>query len=98
MTSPLHEIAHELGVEERHRQFQQLDKEVAHQRNVDPHGDMQQQPTADEVNGRAAEGEHQLAEQYQPNEAKVLVLDAHIDDGLGEKRQDELQEAAHNHA
>ena len=59
---------------------------------------MQQQPTADEVNGRAAEGEHQLAEQYQPNEAKVLVLDAHIDDGLGEKRQDELQEAAHNHA
>lgn len=61
---PLHEVAHEFCVKERHRQFQQFDKEVAHQRDVNPHGDMQQQPPADEVDGRAAEGEHQLTEQY----------------------------------
>ena len=95
---PLHEVAHELGVEERHRQFQQLDEEVAHQRDVDAHGDMQQQPPADEVDGRTAEGEHQLTEQYQPDEADVPVLDAHVDDGLGEERQDELQQAANDHA
>ena len=95
---PLHEVAHELGVEERHRQFQQLDEEVAHQRDVDAHGDMQQQPPADEVDGRAAEGEHQLTEQYQPDEANILVLDAHVDDGLREERQDELQQAADDHS
>lgn len=72
------EVAHEFGVEERHRQFQQLDEEVAHQRDVDPHGDMQQQPPADE--------------------ADALVLDAHVDDGLGEERQDKLQQTAQNHA
>ncbi len=95
---PLHEVTHKLGVEERHRQFQQFDEEVAHQRDVDHHGDMQQQPPVYEVDGRAAEGEHQLTEQYQPDEADVLVFDAHVDDGLGEERQDELQEAAHDHA
>ena len=93
---PLHEVTHELGVEERHRQFQQFDEEVAHQRDVDPHGDMQQQPPADEVDGRTAEGEHQLTEQYQPDKAKVLVLDAHVDDGLREERKDELQQTAHD--
>ncbi len=95
---PLHEVAHELGVEERHRQFQQFDEEVAHQRDVDPHGDMQQQPPADEVDGRTAEGKHQLTEQYQPDKADVPVLDAHVDDGLREEWQDELQQTAHDHA
>ncbi len=95
---PLHEVAHELGVEERHRQFQQFDKEIAHQRDIDAHGDMQQQPSADEVDGRTAEGKHQLTEQYQPNEAKVLVLDAHVDDGLREEWQDELQQTAQKHS
>ena len=93
---PLHEVAHELGVKERHRQFQQFDEEVAYQRDIYPHGDMQQQPPADEVDGRTAEGEHQLTEQYQPDKAKVLVLDAHVDDGLREERQDELQQTAHD--
>ena len=32
---------------------------------------------------RTAEGEHQLTEQYQPDKAKVLVLDAHIEKGNG---------------
>ena len=57
---------------------------------------MQQQPPADKVDGHTAEGEHQLSEQYQPDEAYVLVLDAHVDDGLREERQDELQQTAHD--
>ena len=57
---------------------------------------MQQQPPADKVDGHTAEGEHQLSEQYQPDEAYVLVLDAHVDDGLREERQDELLQTAHD--
>ena len=59
---------------------------------------MQQKPAADEVDDRATKGEHQLPEQYQPNEADILILDAHVDDGLSEKWQDELQQTAHYHA
>ena len=95
---PLHEVAHQLGVEERHGELEQLDEEVAHQRYVDAHGDMQQQPAADKVDGRTAEGQHQLAEQYQPDEAEILVLDAHVYDGLCEEWQHELQQAAHRKA
>ena len=91
----LHEVAHQLGVEERHRQLEQLDEEVAHKRNIDAHGDMQQEPSTDEVNGGAAHREHQLSEKYQPDKTDILILDAHIDDGLCEEWQDELQKASH---
>ena len=94
----LHEITHELGVEERHRKLQELDEKVAHQRDVDTHRDMQQQPAADEVNSRTAERQRQLAEQDQPDEADILILDAYIHNGLREERQDELQKAAHDHS
>jgi len=95
---PLHKVAHELGVKERHGQFQQFDEEIAHQRYIHTHGNVQQKPAADEVGDRAAKGEHQLPEQYQPNEADILVLDAHVNDRLSEKWQDELQQTAHYHA
>ena len=59
---------------------------------------MQQQPTADEVNSRTAECQHQLSEQNQPDEADILILDTDIYDRLSEERQDELQKAAHDHS
>ena len=37
---PLHQVAHELRVKERHRQLQELDEEVAHQRDIDTQGYM----------------------------------------------------------
>ena len=94
----LHEVVHQLGVEERHGQLQELDEEVAHQRDVDSHGDVQQQPAADEIDGRTAHREHQLSQEYQPDKADVLVPDAHVHDALREERKDELQQAAHEPA
>ena len=94
----LHEVAHQLGVEERHGQLQELDEEVAHQRDVDSHGDVQQQPAADKIDGGTAHSEHQLSQEYQPDKADVLVLDAHVHDALREERKDELQQAAHEQA
>lgn len=56
----LHQVAHQFGVEERHRQFQKFDEEVAHQGDIDPHGDAEQEPSAGKVYRCSADGEHQL--------------------------------------
>ena len=95
VTHTLHEIPHEFSVEKRHGQFQKLDEEVAQQRDVDAHGNVEQHPPADEVDGCAAEGEHELAKQYEPDKAYAAPADAHIDDGLRQERQHELYQAAH---
>ena len=94
----LHEVAHQFGVEVRHWQLEQFDEEVAHKGNVDPHRDMQQKPTADEVDGGAANREHQLPQEYQPYKANILVLNTHIHDRLREERQNKLQQTAHEQA
>ncbi len=57
---------------------------------------MQQEPAADKVDDRTAESEHQFPDEYQPDESDIPVGNTDIDDGLGEERQDELQQAAGN--
>ena len=54
---------------------------------------MKQKPSADKVDCRSADSEHQLSQQDKPNKADVLVLDADIYNGLGKEWQDKLQEA-----
>ena len=88
---PLHQVAQQFGVEERHGELKQLNEEVAHQRYVDAHGDVEQQPSSDEVYRRTAESQHQLSKQDQPDEAYILISDANVDNRLGEERQDELR-------
>ena len=55
---------------------------------------MKQQPPADKVDCRSADGKHQLSQQYKPNKTNILVLDTNIHDGLSEERQDKLQETS----
>ena len=90
----LQQVARELGVEELHGQLHQLDEEVGDERHVDAGADVQQDLAADKVDGRAAEEQHQLGNKYQPDKADVPARDTRVDDGLGEEREDELQEAA----
>ena len=59
---------------------------------------MQQQPTADKIDGSSANGEHQLSQENQPNKADVLVFNAHVHDGLCEERKNKLQQATHEQA
>jgi hypothetical protein len=42
VTYALKQIAHQLGIEKRHRQFEELYKEVADKRYIDPHRDVEQ--------------------------------------------------------
>ena len=46
------------------QKFQELDKEVAHQRYVNAHGDVKQEPSPYKVDGRATECDYQLSYQY----------------------------------
>ena len=57
---------------------------------------MKQQPSADKVDCRSADGKHQLPQQYKPNKADVLALDADIHNGLGKEWQDQLQKASYD--
>jgi len=54
----LHQVAHELGVEERHREFQELDEEITHQGDIDAHGDSEQAPSTGKVYRCSADGKH----------------------------------------
>ena len=58
---PLNQVAHQFGVEERHRQFQQFDEEIAYQGDIDLHGDTEQEPSAGKVYCCSADSEHQLS-------------------------------------
>ena len=89
----LQQVAGELGVEEAHGEFEELDEEVADERDVDAHGDVEQQPAADEVGGCAANDDHQLAEEHKPDEADVFVADADVDNPLREKGHEQLEDA-----
>ena len=64
ITDTLHQVTHQFRIEERHGQLKQFDKKVAYQRDVDAHGDMQQEPPSDEVNRCPAEGNNKLPNQY----------------------------------
>ena len=67
-------------------------------RHVYPHRDVKQKPAADEVSGSASRHYQQLSKKDEPDEAYVSMPYADIDDGLGEKRQDELEQASQDQA
>lgn len=94
----LQQVARELGVEELHGQFHQFDKEVGDEGDVDAGADMQQYLAADEVDCGAAEQQHHLGDEHQPDKADVFPGDASVHDGLGKEREDELQQAADKQA
>lgn len=61
----------------------------------DSHADVQQYPSPDKVDGSTADGQHQLPDEYQVDETDVLLMNAHIHDGLGEEGKNQLQQAPH---
>lgn len=67
-------------------------EEVAYQRYVHPHADVQQ-PAAYEVESRSAYRQHQLPQQHEPYKANVPVLYTHVYYRLRQERQHELQQA-----
>ncbi len=87
---PLHQVAHQFGVEERHGKFQQLDKEVGHQGDINSHADMEQYPSADEIYTGTADGQYELPQQNQINDSEVLMGNTYINDSLCKKGENKL--------
>jgi len=90
----LQQIAREFGIEKFHRQFHQLDEKIGNERNVDAGADVQQNFAPDEIDSRTTEQQHHLGYEYQPDKMNIFPADAGVHDGLREKREDELKDAA----
>ena len=58
---------------------------------------MQQYPTANKFHRQLRYRHHQLRHQYQGDERKIPVADAHIHQRLREERKDQLQQRTHQH-
>src|SRR5690606_17942308 len=86
----LHDVAKLLDVEKRNRQTHQFGKELGKDSQVEPYADVQQDPTADKARRCLSKHQRQLGGQYQVDERKVLGVDPHIDDRLGQKGKQEL--------
>lgn len=87
---PLHQVAHQFGVEEGHGEFQQFDKEVGDQGDIDAHADMEQYPSADKIHTGAAYGQYELPQQNKVYDTEVLMGNAYIYNGLCKEGEDEL--------
>ena len=90
----LQDVARHLGVEVAHRELHHLDEEVRNQGDVDACAQMQQYPSAYELHGAAAEGQHQLGNEHQVDKSEILVVDAEVHDALREEGEHQLYHAA----
>lgn len=86
---PLHQVAHQFGVEERHGKFQQLDKEVGHQEILirmliwsNIHRRMKSTLVRLMVS--------MLPQQNQINDSEVLMGNTYINDSLCKKGENKL--------
>ena len=89
-----YQVACQLAVEELHGQAHQLGEEVGDERHVDPRADVQQDAAADYLDEGAAEHQHQLCRQYQPDEVQVPVTYTLVYDGLCQEGEHQLQDAS----
>ena len=58
----LQKVAHQLGIEELHRQLHQFNKEIRDKRDIDARGNVQEYFGANEVNGCTTEKKHHLSQ------------------------------------
>ena len=63
--------------------------------NIDPGGQVQQYPAAEHFHAHPSEEEHDLCKKDQIDKIDVLVLDSHIDNALGQERENQLQKTAY---
>ena len=94
----LKQIAREFGIEKFHRQFHQLDEKIGNERNVDAGANVQQNFTSDEIDRCSTEQQHHFGYEYQPDKMNIFSADAGVHNGLREKREDELKDAADEQA
>jgi len=89
----LAQVAGQAGIEEADRHLHQLDQKVRNQADGDPGAHMEQDPAPDKSQGGLAHHQNQLGDQDQEDKTGVARADTHVDDGLGQKRKKQADQA-----
>ena len=94
----LHYVSGHLRVEECDRESHELGQEVGDQGDADPCGHVEHQPASDKVVGELAQHYHELGEEHSFDKSQPAQRHTLIDDGLGDERKDQAQQARYNHS
>ena len=89
-----YQVACQFAVKEPHGQPHQLGEEIRDERHVDARTDVEQYTAPDHLNKCAAEYQHELCDQNELYKIQIPVPYALVYNGLGEKREDQLQQTA----
>ena len=93
----LKDVAQEFVFKEGDRQLHQFDEIVGNEGNVHTRGDVHKQPVAHHVENHDRNEDADVAHQHHIDEIDVGCFDAHVNNGLGDERQDALQQGDDEH-
>ena len=95
VSNPLHYIPCHSGIKEGNGQIHQLDKKIGYQGNIYPGTKVEQDPTTEHLYTCPSKKQHHLCYQYQIDKSDILVLDTNINNTLGQKWKNQLEQTAH---
>ena len=90
----LQDITCHTGIKKSNGKVHELDKKVRNQGDVDTCAQVQQDPTADDLNGCSANEQCQLRKEDEIYKMNVQIFDPNINDTLRQKWNYELQQTA----
>ena len=88
----LQDVTYFLGIEKAHGQLHEFDEKIGDDAEIDTGTEVQQYPPPDKLGHRPAKNKHELGSQHNINEGCIACIDAHVNNGLGKKREDELDQ------
>ena len=93
----LQDVAALLRIEIGDRKPHELAQKIRDVGDADACGHVQRQPLPDQVVGELSECQGHLRNKDHHHEIQIARTDTHVDDGLRQKRQDQVQTAGHEH-
>ena len=86
----LQDVTYFLGIEKAHGQLHEFDEKIGDNAEIDTGTKVQQYPPPDKLGHRAAKDEHELGGQHNIYERCIAGVDAHVNNGLSQKGENEL--------
>jgi len=97
IVDPLHKVSDHFRIEKSKGKLHDLQQEVGDHGDVNPRRDVQEDPSPYELYRSQSQEQRQLSEQNKDNEMQVAVPDPGVDNGLGKKGKDKLDQTADQH-
>ena len=93
----MQDVAALLRIEIGDRKPHELAQKIRNVGDADACGHVQRQPLPDQVVGELSERQGHLRDEDHHHEIQVARTDTHVDDGLRQERQDQVQTTGHEH-